>query len=58
MPKSLRCADAGMDCAGEFTTDTEDELMKHVQLHAAEAHPDLELTPELAEQIQKLVRTV
>ena len=51
MPKSLRCADAGMDCAGQFTTETEDELMKHVQLHAAEAHPDLEITPELAEQI-------
>ncbi len=38
--------------------ETEDELMKHVQLHGAEAHPDLEITPELAEQIQKLVRTV
>jgi predicted small metal-binding protein len=46
-----------MDCAGEFTTETEDELMKHVQLHAAEAHPDLEITPEFAEQIGKLVRS-
>jgi predicted small metal-binding protein len=46
-----------MDCPAEFTTDTQDELMQHVQLHAGIAHPDLEITPELAEQIQKLVRT-
>lgn len=58
MAKSLRCADAGMDCPAQFTTDTEDELMQHVQLHAGVAHPDLEITPELAEQIGKLVRTV
>lgn len=58
MAKSLSCADAGMDCPARFVTDTEDELMQHVQLHAGVAHPDLEITPELAEQIGKLVRTV
>lgn len=58
MPKSLRCADSGMDCPGEFTTDTEDELMQHVTLHAGIAHPDLEVTPEFAEKIRELVRTV
>ena len=56
MAKSLACADAGMDCPGRFTTATEEELMKHVQLHAAEAHPDLVLTPELTAQIKTLVK--
>ncbi len=58
MAKSLACGDAGMDCPGRFTTETEEELMKHVQLHAAEAHPDLVLTPELAAQIKTLVKDV
>jgi predicted small metal-binding protein len=58
MAKSLACADAGMDCRGKFTTETEEELIKHIQLHAAEAHPDLDLTPELAAQIKTLVKEV
>jgi hypothetical protein len=36
---------------------TEDELMKHVELHVAEAHPDLEMTPENQAMIKGLVRT-
>ena len=46
MAYSLICADSGMDCPGQFQTKTEDELMKHVELHVGEAHPDMELTPE------------
>jgi predicted small metal-binding protein len=34
---SLRCADSGMDCPGQFQTKTEDELMKHVELHVRDA---------------------
>lgn len=45
MAYALRCADSGMDCPGQFTTKTEDELMQHVELHVREAHPDMELTP-------------
>lgn len=58
MAKSFACGDAGMDCKGAFTSETEDELMKHVQLHAAEAHPGLEITPELAAKVQSLVKEV
>jgi hypothetical protein len=36
-----------------FTTETKEELMKHVELHANEAHPDLDLQPE---QIDALVK--
>lgn len=56
MSYSLRCADSGANCAGAFTTETEDELMQHVQLHASVAHPDIEITPETVEQLKGLVR--
>jgi predicted small metal-binding protein len=54
---SLRCADSGMDCPGQFQTKTEDKLMKHVELHVRDAHPDMEMTPENATMVQGLVRT-
>jgi predicted small metal-binding protein len=53
MAYSIRCADAGMDCPASFTTESKDELMKHVELHAQEAHPGLELEPE---QLDALVK--
>lgn len=58
MAYSIRCADSGADCPGAFTTDSEDELMKHVQMHAAEAHPEMQMTPEMAEQVKALVKQV
>ncbi len=54
MPYSLTCADSGSDCPGKFTTETKDELVKHTEMHAKEAHPGLELTPE---QIDALIKT-
>jgi len=51
---SIKCADAGVDCPGSFTTETKDELMKHVELHTKEAHPGLQMEPE---QIEALVKT-
>jgi predicted small metal-binding protein len=50
---SIRCADAGTDCPGSFTTETKEELIKHVELHASEAHPDLDLQPEQVEALVK-----
>jgi predicted small metal-binding protein len=50
---SIRCADAGTDCPGQFTTESKEELVKHVELHAQEAHPGLDLAPE---QIDALVK--
>lgn len=58
MAYSISCADSGADCPGVFTTDSEDELMKHVQLHVAEAHPEMPTTPEMAEQVKALVKQV
>ncbi len=54
MAYSITCADAGTDCPASFTTETKDELMKHVEMHANEAHPDLDLQPE---QIEPLVKS-
>src|SRR5207249_6073360 len=51
MAYSIRCADAGVDCPGSFTTETKEELMKHVELHAKEAHPDLDLQPQQVEEL-------
>jgi len=42
---------------GPFETKTDDELMKHVELHVGEAHPDMEMTPENAAMVKGLVRT-
>lgn len=55
MTYSIRCADSGADCPAVFTTETEDELMQHVQMHAGVAHPQLDLTDETVAQIRGLV---
>ncbi len=58
MAKSLACADLGMgDCPGEFKVETEEELFEHVALHAAKAHPQLEMSPEVMAQAKSLVKT-
>jgi predicted small metal-binding protein len=58
MAKSAACADMGMDCPGSFTVETEDELMQHLEIHAKAAHPELEMTPEVVEQIKGAIKTV
>jgi predicted small metal-binding protein len=45
MAYSIRCADAGVDCPGSFTTETKEELIKHMELHTREAHPEVDLQP-------------
>ena len=55
MTFSIRCADSGADCPAMFTTESEDELMRHVQMHAESAHPQLDLTDETVAQIKALV---
>ena len=57
MPFSIRCADSGAECPAVFTTETEQELMDHVRVHAAAAHPELEMTAETRAMILGLVRT-
>lgn len=56
MAYSLHCADTGADCPAEFTTESEDELMQHVQMHAQTAHPDMTLDDRTIGQIKGLVK--
>lgn len=58
MAYSFQCADTGVDCPGRFTAATEAELTEHITLHASQAHPEMDLTPDIAEQIKSLVRIV
>lgn len=58
MAKSAACADMGMDCPGNFTVETEDELMQHLGIHASTAHPELEMTPEKMDQMKGAIKTV
>lgn len=56
MPFSLRCADSGVDCPGMFVAETEQELIEHVEIHAAIAHPDIEMTTDVLESAKTLIK--
>jgi len=58
MAFSISCADAGSDCPANFTTESRAELMDHITVHAEKAHPDMEMTPEAAQQMSGLIKTV
>lgn len=48
MAYSFACASLGASCPGSFTTDSKDELMEHVALHAGKNHPELAGAPDAA----------
>ncbi len=54
MAYSVTCADAGGDCPGQFTTESKEELIDHLEMHAQKAHPGLELTEEQVEALIKV----
>lgn len=53
--KRLNCRDAGFDCEGEIRAATEEEVLQQAAEHARTAH-NLEVSPELAEQLKGLIR--
>jgi hypothetical protein len=59
--KTYACKDyPGMEsCPASFTTETENELWKHIELHGVIAHQEKpeEWSPEERQQMKKLVRT-
>lgn len=57
MATSYACADLGLTCPGAFTTETDAELWKHLDLHVEEAHPGFEMTAEAREQITGVIKT-
>jgi hypothetical protein len=58
MAYKISCVDAGSDCPGSFTTETEDELMEIVHLHQSIAHPDINQSEETDAYVKTLVKTV
>ena len=53
--KTLHCSDAGFDCKGVLTANTEEEILQQAAVHAKEVH-GVTVTPELAEQIKTLIK--
>jgi predicted small metal-binding protein len=58
MPYKISCVDAGSACPGSFTTETQDELMKIVDLHQKVAHPEITQSDETWAYVKTLVRSV
>jgi predicted small metal-binding protein len=53
--KTLSCRDAGFDCEGELRGANEEEILSQAAEHARAEHK-VEVTPELAEQLRKLIK--
>ena len=53
--KTLHCADAGFDCKGVITANTDEEVLQQAAEHAKEVHGVI-VTPELAEQLKTLIK--
>jgi predicted small metal-binding protein len=53
--KTLSCRDAGFDCEGVIQAATEEEILSQAAEHAQAAH-NVEVTPELAEQLKTLTK--
>jgi len=53
--KTLHCADAGFDCKGVITANTDEEVLQQAAVHAKEVH-GVTVTPELAEQLKTLIK--
>ena len=56
MAYQVSCADSGADCAGSFTTETREELMEHIKIHAQHSHPEMEMPPQ--ETINAMIKEV
>ena len=53
--KTLHCRDAGFDCEGKVSAASEEEVLRQAAEHARTTH-NVEVTPEMAEQIKTLIR--
>jgi len=53
--KTLHCADAGFDCQAVVEAETTEEVLAHAAQHAKDVH-GVEVTPEMAEQIKRLIK--
>lgn len=56
MTKRFACGAVIPDCAFEAQAESEQELLKQVAAHAAEAHGVKEITPELLSKVKGAIR--
>lgn len=57
MVKKIACADVGhTDCSWNAEADSEEELVKQVAEHAAEAHGMKEISAETAEKVKAAIK--
>ncbi len=56
MTKTYTCRDVGVDCDWATSGETEDEVMANIGAHAAEVHPEIELTPELLTAVKAVIK--
>ncbi len=56
MTKTFTCRDVGVDCDWATSGETEDKVMANIGAHAAEVHPDIELTPELLTAVKAVIK--
>ncbi len=53
--KTLNCSDAGFDCEGKISAESEEEILSQAAEHARTEH-NIEVTPEMAQQLKTLIR--
>ncbi len=53
--KVLLCRDVGFECDHEIHAQSEEEVLRQAAEHAQQKH-GVEVTPELAAQVQTLIR--
>jgi predicted small metal-binding protein len=58
MAYKLVCAETGAKCPFEVVSETREELMQHVGIHAKMAHPELASNPPSPEMIEQLIHQV
>jgi predicted small metal-binding protein len=57
MPKHIECNDVVAGCTFQANAPSEEELLKQVTAHAAEAHGVKEVTPELAAKVKAAIQS-
>lgn len=56
MTKTYTCRDVGVDCDWTTSGRTENQVMASIGVHAAEVHPDVELTPDLLAVVRGAIK--
>ncbi len=56
MTKVVHCRDIGFDCEGVIRADTEEEALQLVAEHAGSVHDMKEISEEVVQKVQSVMR--